>query len=61
VDASGILHDAGSVDLSDVGAALHAQPIHDLAATNLDLDHLTNTLNLFDLGHLDLGHDVHHA
>lgn len=59
--AGDLVHNLASVDLSDVGAVLHAQPIHDIAATNLDLDHLTNTVNLFDLGHLDLGHDIHHA
>jgi hypothetical protein len=50
-----------SVDLSDVGAMLHAQPVHDVVASNLDLDQLTSKVNLFDLGHLDLGHDIHHS
>jgi hypothetical protein len=59
--AGDLVHNLASVDLSDVGAVLHAQPIHDVVASNLDLDHLTNTLNLFDLGHLDVGHDIHHA
>jgi hypothetical protein len=59
--AGDLVHNLASVDLSDVGAVLHAQPIHDIVASNLDLDHLTNTLNLFDVGHLDVGHDIHHA
>lgn len=34
-----------------VGAAPHALPAHHLAVSNLDLDDLTSTLNLFDAGH----------
>jgi len=57
-----LVHNLGSVDLSDVGAVLNSQPLHDVTAANLDLDHLTSKVNLFDLGHLDLAHDlIHHG
>lgn len=35
--------------LGGAGTAPHPLPVHHLAASNIDLDHLTSTLNLFDL------------
>ncbi len=37
------------------GGATDIQPLpaHHLTASNIDLDHLTTTLNLFDAGHAD--------
>jgi hypothetical protein len=59
-DTSNLLNGTASLDLSDVGAADHSQPISDSSlASNLDLDHLASNLNLFDTGHVAL--DAHHA
>ena len=44
---------ARSIHLEGIGAAPHALPAHHLAASNLDLDDLTSTLNLFDAGHVN--------
>ena len=41
------------IHLEGIGAAPHALPAHHLAASNLDLDDLTSTLNLFDAGHVN--------
>jgi hypothetical protein len=60
-DLSGLLHDAGSADLSDVGALLNGHGIGDILSSNLDLDHLTSNLNLFDTAHVDTGTDIHHS
>jgi hypothetical protein len=55
-----LVHAVAPVDLSDVGAAIHA-PIQDLASTHLDLDQLTSNADLFSHGNLDLGSLLHHA
>ncbi|MBY0561052.1 hypothetical protein [Hyphomicrobium sp.] len=41
------------IHLEGIGATPHALPAHHLAASNLDLDDLTSTLNLFDAGHVN--------
>jgi len=46
------------IHLEDVETAqhplpVHHLPIHHLAASNIDLDDLTSTLNLFDTGHVN--------
>ncbi|WP_156150665.1 hypothetical protein [Hyphomicrobium sp. 99] len=40
-----------SLHLYEMGAALQPLPTHHLTASNIDLDQLTSTLNLFDSGH----------
>jgi len=59
VGAADGLHSASSVDLSDVGSLL-SHAVGDIASSNLDLDHLTSNLNLFDVGHVDTGSDGGH-
>jgi hypothetical protein len=57
--AGDALHGVGHVDLSDVGSILsHAGG--DVASSNMDLDHLTSNVNLFDVGHVDTGFDGGH-
>jgi hypothetical protein len=60
-DIGHLLTAATSLDLSDVGAALHAMPAHDVLTSGLDLDQLTNSVNLFDIGHADIPTDIHHG
>jgi hypothetical protein len=50
---------ASAPDMSDVGALLHAAA-SDVAVSSLDLDHLTSTVDLFDLGHVDTAMDTTH-
>lgn len=40
-----------SVFRQEIGAAPQPFPAHHLTASNIDLDHLTSTLDLFESGH----------
>ncbi len=40
-----------SIFRQEIGAAPQPFPAHHLTASNIDLDHLTSTLDLFEAGH----------
>lgn len=53
---------AGGLDLSHVGAVLDHAPVGDLLTSHADLDHLTNSVDLFgSIGHADLLHVADHV